>query len=73
MASDDNNYFPSLPNNLGIVPNIISLSDICHITKAEFATEMIQLPTTTEELWVASRLQFVLCGIVLKQRAPLEF
>jgi hypothetical protein len=42
---------PSLSYNFRVAPNTISLiiNEVCDAIKAEFAAEVIQCPTTTEE------------------------
>ncbi|XP_034093370.1 uncharacterized protein LOC117560564 [Gymnodraco acuticeps] len=57
LACDDN--YPSLSYNFRVAPNTISLiiNEVCDAIKAEFAAEVIQCPTTTEE-WTAIAEQF---------------
>ncbi|XP_071058858.1 uncharacterized protein [Pseudochaenichthys georgianus] len=57
LASGDN--YPSLSYNFRVAPNTISLiiNEVCDAIKAEFAAEVIQCPTTTEE-WTAIAEQF---------------
>jgi hypothetical protein len=49
LACGDN--YPSLSYNSRVAPNTISLiiNEVCDAIKAEFAAEVIQCPTTTEE------------------------
>ena len=51
--------YPSLSYNFRVAPNTISLiiNEVCDAIKAEFAAEVIQCPTTTEE-WTAIAEQF---------------
>ncbi|XP_046342433.2 protein ALP1-like [Haliotis rufescens] len=57
LACGDN--YPSLSYNFRVAPNTISLiiNEVCDAIKAEFAAEVIQCPTTTEE-WIANAEQF---------------
>ncbi|KAJ4932852.1 hypothetical protein JOQ06_029692 [Pogonophryne albipinna] len=57
LACGDN--YPSLSYNFRVAPNTISLiiNEVCDAIKAEFAAEVIQCPTTTEE-WTAIAEQF---------------
>jgi len=57
LACGDN--YPSLSYNFRVAPNTISLiiNEVCDAIKAEFAAEVIQCPTTTEE-WTAITEQF---------------
>jgi hypothetical protein len=43
--------YPSLSYNFRVAPSTISLitNEVCDAIKAEFAAEVIQCPTTTEE------------------------
>ena len=52
LACGDN--YPSLSYNFRVAPNTISLAieGVCDAINAEFAAEVIQCPTTTEE-WTA--------------------
>ena len=51
--------YPNLSYNFRVPPNTISLivNEVCDAIKAEFAAEVIQCPTTTEE-WTAIAEQF---------------
>ena len=57
LACGDN--YQSLSYNFRVAPNTISLiiNEVCDAIKAEFAAEVIQCPTTTEE-WTAIAEQF---------------
>ena len=51
--------YPSLSFNFRVAPNTISLviNEVCDVITAEYAAEVIQCPTTTEE-WAAIADQF---------------